>query len=212
MLRTHREKKTVTIHLFRPNFLHCAYHLAFCLSRETRPGTEKTFNHQIEAHVNQMGMSLREPNGTYASARHGTRLRIRMHRLGRHGFQKDQHLAMFTNSVSTPSVRGAPAHRHTDAFCCLFSCSLALRCLVDSIRIGGLCTPTEANIRARKMFIGGLNWETTDRMFKELQWHRPNLIREQQNLFETTSLSSVRYRNVLSCETVLQAVHEVSAF
>lgn len=59
---------------------------------------------------------------------------------------------------------------------------------------------------ARKMFIGGLNWETTDRMCKEQCSHSPVLIHEQQNPFETISLSSVRYRNVLSCETVPLAV------
>lgn len=60
------------------------------------------------------------------------------------------------------------------------------------------------------MFIGGLNWETTDRMSLGECVLRNDLIIEQQNLFETTSLNSVRFKNVLSCVTVPLVAREAS--
>jgi hypothetical protein len=74
------------------------------------------------------------------------------------------------------------------------------------------------------MFIGGLNWETTDRK-KLPQRHESTahllersssnagvMLTHRQSPCTTISLSSAKYKNAPSCETAPPAALEASAF
>lgn len=83
------------------------------------------------------------------------------------GHVNAQHLAVFVNSSSAPPAL-QPEHSHAHAWRSPFLfCFPSLGHLHCSVRIywyRDSNTLVDANILARKMFIGGLNWETTDRM------------------------------------------------
>lgn len=71
-----------------------------------------------------------------------------------------------------------------------------------------------ANLTRRKMFIGGLNWETDDRKFSSCsnvsRLNAIHLTLYLQNLCATTFRSSVKSSNAQSCAMVLRAVRVAS--